>query len=84
MALKFSKNRVSTWKQMGAAGRALERRLSIWLGRLRKRVQRNERKLETTIPRVDELSIKLMLLDNRVELLQNEIKVLKQAATEVK
>jgi hypothetical protein len=67
MRKKFStKNVLTTSKKLAAAGRAAEKRYDAWIGRLRKRVQRNEQSLRTTKQRVRALEIKLKRLASRV------------------
>ena len=71
MRKKFStKNQLNTPKKQAAAGRALEGRLETWLGRVRKRVSRNEQASKATAQQVTDLEIKLALLETRMQALE--------------
>ena len=67
---KFStKNKLTTSKTLAAAGRALEGRLETWIGRLRKRVSRNEQELMTTKGRVKDLERTVKQLQRQIQTL---------------
>jgi hypothetical protein len=81
---KFStKRQLTTSKKLAAAGRALETRLETWPGRVRKRVSRNETTMKATVRRVDDLTIKLAMLEplrEKVTALEAEVKALRSRA----
>jgi len=78
---KFStKRQLTDAKKLATAGRALEGRLETWLGRVRKRVTRNETTMKTTVQRVDDLTIKLAMLEplrDKVTALEAEVQALR-------
>jgi hypothetical protein len=81
---KFStKRQLTTPKKLASAGRALETRLETWLGRVRKRVSRNETAMKKTVKRVDDLTIQLAMLEPLVEkvaALEAEVQTLRSRA----
>jgi hypothetical protein len=68
---KFStKKELTSHKRMAAAGRALEARLEKWLGRVRKRVRRNETALNAIAKQAKRLTRQITRLETEVRVLR--------------